>query len=110
MLYPFHQSHPQYDLAKRLLKMGGNMVSFNVKGGKENAFKVQNAFKLFLISNNLGDSKSLSTHPSSTTHYSIGAEARAGMHIDEGTIRLSVGLEHSNDQIADLKQALDLLK
>jgi O-succinylhomoserine sulfhydrylase len=109
MLYPFHFTHPQYELAKRILKTGGNMVSFNVKGGKENAFKVQNAFKLFLISNNLGDSKSLSTHPASTTHYSIGAEARKSMNIEEGTVRLSVGLEHSDDQISDLKQALDCI-
>jgi O-succinylhomoserine sulfhydrylase len=109
MRYPFHVSHPHYDLAKRILKTGGNMVAFTVKGGKENAFKVQNAFRLFLISNNLGDSKSLSTHPASTTHYAIGAEARALMGIDDGSIRLSVGLEHSDDLIADLKQALDVL-
>jgi len=109
MRYPFHPSHPHYEIAKRLLKTGSNMVSFTLKGGKEAAFKVQNAFKLFLISNNLGDSKSLSTHPSSTTHYSIGAEARAAMHIDEGTIRLSIGLEHYEDLIDDLKQALATL-
>ncbi|MFT6084359.1 MAG: O-succinylhomoserine sulfhydrylase [Alphaproteobacteria bacterium] len=109
MLYPFHTSHPQYTLAKKLLTTGGNMISFTLKGGKKAAFEVQNSFKLFLISNNLGDSKSLSTHPSSTTHYSIGAEARAGMRIDEGTIRLSIGLEHSDDLIADLKQALNAI-
>ncbi len=109
MRYPFHPSHPHYTLAKKILKTGGNMVTLTVKGGKENAFKVQNAFQLFLISNNLGDSKSLSTHPASTTHYSIGAEARALMGIDDGAIRLSVGLEHSDDLIADLKQALDKL-
>lgn len=106
MRYPFHPSHPQYDLAKKLLKTGSNLVTFNVKGGKETAFKVQNAFKLFLISNNLGDAKSLSTHPSSTTHYSIGEDARKLMNIDDGTIRLSIGLEHIDDLIEDLKQAL----
>ena len=109
MRYPFHPSHPHYDLAKRILTTGGNMVTFTVKGGKENAFKVQNAFKLCLISNNLGDSKTLSTHPASTTHYAIGAEARGLMGIDDGTIRMSIGLEHSDDLIADLKQALDIL-
>ncbi len=109
MRYPFHPSHPQFELATRILKTGGNMVSFTLKGGKEAAFKVQNAFKIFLISNNLGDSKSLSTHPASTTHYSIGAEMRALIGIDDGTVRLSVGLEHSDDLIADLKQALDTL-
>ncbi len=109
MRYPFHPSHPQFELATRILKTGGNMVSFTLKGGKEAAFNVQNAFKIFLISNNLGDSKSLSTHPASTTHYSIGAEMRALIGIDDGTVRLSVGLEHSYDLIADLKQALDTL-
>lgn len=109
MRYPFHASHPQYELAKKILKTGGNMVTFTLKGGKEAAFKVQNAFKLFLISNNLGDSKSLSTHPASTTHYSIGSEMRALMGIDDGSVRLSVGLEHSDDLIADLKQALDAI-
>jgi O-succinylhomoserine sulfhydrylase len=108
MRYPFHPSHPQFELATRILKTGGNMVSFTLKGGKEAAFKVQNAFKIFLISNNLGDSKSLSTHPASTTHYSIGAEMRALIGIDDGTVRLSVGLEHSDDLVADLKQALDM--
>lgn len=107
MRYPFHPSHPQYELAKKLLKTGSNIVTFNVKGSKEAAFKVQNAFKLCLISNNLGDSKTLSTHPASTTHYSIGAEARAHMHIDEGSIRLSVGLENVQDIIQDLDQALN---
>lgn len=110
MRYPFHVSHPQYELAKKILKSGSNMVSFTVNGGKENAFKVQNAFKLFLISNNLGDSKSLSTHPASTTHYSIGAEARALMGIDDGTIRLSIGLENINDLISDLEQALETIR
>lgn len=109
MRYPFHPSHPQFELATRILKTGGNMVSFTLRGGKEAAFKVQNAFKIFLISNNLGDSKSLSTHPASTTHYSIGAEMRALIGIDDGTVRLSVGLEHSDDLVADLKQALGTL-
>ena len=104
--YPHHESHGQVKLARRQMKLGGTMVSFNVKGGKEQAFNVLRRLKIVDISNNLGDSKSLITHPATTTHKNIGPEARALMGITDGCLRLSVGLEDTSDLIADLKQAL----
>ena len=104
--YPHHDSHGQVKLARSQMKLGGTMVSFNVKGGKEQAFNVLRRLKIVDISNNLGDSKSLITHPATTTHKNIGPEARALMGITDGCLRLSVGLEDTSDLIADLKQAL----
>ena len=104
--YPHHESHAQVKLAHSQMKLGGTMVSFNVKGGKEQAFNVLRRLKIVDISNNLGDSKSLITHPATTTHKNIGPEARALMGITDGCLRLSVGLEDTSDLIADLKQAL----
>lgn len=105
--YPFLKSHPQYELAKKMLRYAGTVVSFDIKGGKDSAFKALNKMKFFRVSNNLGDSKSLSTHPSTTTHFSVPTEEKRHIGITEGTIRLSVGLEHYDDLIADLEQALD---
>lgn len=104
--YPHHKSHAQYKLAKAQMKMGGTMVAFDVKGGKAEAFDVLRRLKIIDISNNLGDSKSLITHPATTTHKNIGPEARAMMGIKDGNLRLSVGLEDAADLIGDLKQAL----
>ena len=104
--YPHHESHGQVKLARSQMKLGGTMVSFNVKGGKEQAFNVLRRLKIVDISNNLGDSKSLITHPATTTHKNIGPEARALMGITDGCLRLSVGLEDTSDLIADLKQAM----
>ena len=104
--YPHHDSHEQVKLARSQMKLGGTMVSFNVKGGKEQAFNVLRRLKIIDISNNLGDSKSLITHPATTTHKNIGPEARALMGITDGCLRLSVGLEDTSDLISDLKQAL----
>ena len=104
--YPHHESHGQVKLARSQMKLGGTIVSFNVKGGKEQAFNVLRRLKIVDISNNLGDSKSLITHPATTTHKNIGPEARALMGITDGCLRLSVGLEDTSDLIADLKQAL----
>jgi O-succinylhomoserine sulfhydrylase len=82
------------------------MVSFEVAGGKEGAFRLQNALRLIKISNNLGDAKSLITHPATTTHYKIGAPARAELGIGDGMLRLSVGLEAFDDLAADLDAGL----
>ncbi|WP_284258452.1 O-succinylhomoserine sulfhydrylase [Acidocella aquatica] len=105
-LYPTLASHPQRELAMSQMSGGGTMVTFELKGGKAAAFALMNAFRIITISNNLGDTKSLATHPATTTHMRIGPEERARLGITEGTIRLSVGLEDQADIIDDLTQAL----
>jgi O-succinylhomoserine sulfhydrylase len=105
VLYPFLDSHPQAALARKQMKSGGTMVTFEVKGGKDKAFDILRKLRLVDISNNLGDAKSLMTHPASTTHRNIGAEARAMMGITDGMLRLSVGLEDVTDLLEDIKQA-----
>ncbi|MFN6954113.1 MAG: O-succinylhomoserine sulfhydrylase [Acetobacteraceae bacterium] len=107
VLYPFRPDHPQHALAKKQMSAGGSLVTFDVKGGKEAAFKVMNALRIVDVSNNLGDAKSLATHPATTTHMRVGPEERARLSITDGTIRLSVGLEDVDDLIEDLAQALD---
>jgi O-succinylhomoserine sulfhydrylase len=109
VLYPFRADHPQAALAKAQMAAGGSLVTFDVKGGKEAAFRFMNALGIVDVSNNLGDSKSLATHPATTTHMRVGAEERAKLGITDGTIRLSVGLEDVADLIADLSEALDSL-
>ncbi len=109
VLYPFRTDHPQQALAKRQMAAGGSLVTFEVKGGKEAAFRFMNALRLVDVSNNLGDAKSLATHPATTTHLRVGAEERARLGITDGTIRLSVGLEDVADLIDDLSEALDAL-
>ncbi|MGB8274198.1 MAG: O-succinylhomoserine sulfhydrylase [Alphaproteobacteria bacterium] len=106
VLYPLLATHPQHALAKRQMSDGGSIVSFDLKGGKEAAFRVLNALRLIDISNNLGDTKSLITHPATTTHQRIAPEERARMGIGEGLVRLSVGLEDIEDLKEDLAQAL----
>jgi len=106
VIYPHLDSHPQVALSRKQMKLGGTMVTFEVSGGKKKAFDVLRHLGIIDISNNLGDAKSLMTHPASTTHRNIGAEARAMMGITDGMLRLSVGLEDTDDLIADLKQAL----
>jgi O-succinylhomoserine sulfhydrylase len=106
VLYPGLKSHPQHALAMRQMKSGGTLVTFDLKGGKAGAFRFLNALKLILISNNLGDSKSLTTHPATTTHQRLGPELRKQQGILDGTVRLSVGLEAAEDLEADLAQAL----
>ena len=106
VIYPHLDSHPQVALSKKQMKLGGTMVTFEVEGGKKKAFDVLRHLGIIDISNNLGDAKSLMTHPASTTHRNIGAEARAMMGITEGMLRLSVGLEDVDDLIGDLTQAL----
>jgi len=104
--YPGLRSHPQYDLAQRQMTGGGAVVAFSVKGGKEAAYKLLNGLKLIDISNNLGDAKSLITHPWTTTHQSRSPEEKLRMGIGEGLLRLSVGLEDIRDLTTDLGQAL----
>jgi O-succinylhomoserine sulfhydrylase len=106
VIYPFLPSHPQHALAKRQMASGGTMITFEVDGGKKKAFDVLRNLRLVDISNNLGDAKSLMTHPASTTHRNIGADARKAMGITDGMLRLSVGLEDVKDILEDLKQAV----
>jgi O-succinylhomoserine sulfhydrylase len=105
-MYPTLASHPQRELAMSQMAGGGTLVTFELKGGKEAAFTLMKAFGIISISNNLGDTKSLATHPATTTHMRIGAEERAKLGITDGTVRLSVGLEDVRDLIEDLEQAL----
>jgi O-succinylhomoserine sulfhydrylase len=104
--YPTRADHPQRDLGERQMKGGGTVVTFEVTGGKEAAFRVMNAFRLIAVSNNLGDSKSLATHPATTTHMRIGAEERGTLGITDGVIRVSIGLEDPQDLKDDLAEAL----
>jgi O-succinylhomoserine sulfhydrylase len=107
--YPKRPDHPQRALAMAQMSSAGTMVTFEVKGGKDAAFRAMNAMRLIRISNNLGDSKSLATHPATTTHMRIGAEERARLGITDGVIRLSVGLEDVEDLKEDLAAALAVL-
>ena len=106
VFYPGRADHPQAALAKRQMAGGGPMVAFEVKGDKADAFRVMNALQIFKISNNLGDAKSLVTHPATTTHQRLTPEARAELGIFDTSVRLSIGLEDPDDLIADLGQAL----
>lgn len=103
--YPGLPSHPQHDLAASQMSDFGSLVTFSLEGGKERCFKFMNALKLIDISNNLGDSKSLMTHPATTTHQRLSAEDRESLGLDDGMVRLSVGLEDPADVQDDLDQA-----
>lgn len=105
--YPTLANFPQAELARRQMKSGGSMVSLDLKGGKEASFRFLNALKLVLISNNLGDAKSLATHPATTTHQRLTPEQKEAQGITPGLIRLSIGLEDVKDLLADLRRALD---
>jgi O-succinylhomoserine sulfhydrylase len=106
VLYPFRDDHPQAALARRQMTGGGTLVSFDVAGGKEGAFALANALEVVKISNNLGDAKSLITHPATTTHQRLTPEARAALGINEGMLRLSVGIEDCDDLLYDLESGL----
>lgn len=106
VIYPMLESHPQHELAQRQMTGGGTVITFEVTGGKDVAFAVMNALQLVDISNNLGDAKSLVTHPATTTHRRLTPEARAAVGITDGTIRISVGLESVEDLIEDVEAAL----
>jgi O-succinylhomoserine sulfhydrylase len=107
LVYPGRADHPQAALVKKQMRGGSTLVGFEVKGGKAAAFRVLNALKLARISNNLGDAKSLVTHPATTTHQRLKPEDRAALGISEGFIRFSAGLEHADDLIEDLTAALE---
>jgi len=109
VLYPGRADHPQAALAKKQMKGGSTLIAFDVPGGKEGAFRFANALRLIRISNNLGDAKSLLTHPATTTHQRFTPEARAEMGIGDGLLRLSVGLEHPDDLVLDLKRGFAAL-
>ena len=106
--YPFLTSHPQYELAKKQMKFGGNIISFELKGGLSAGYDFINKIKLCSLSSNLGDTRTIITHPASTTHSKLSIEDRFKVGISEGMIRLSIGLEHPKDIWADLKQAINI--
>ncbi|MDO1502546.1 aminotransferase class I/II-fold pyridoxal phosphate-dependent enzyme [Winogradskyella maritima] len=108
--YPFLKSHPQYQLGKKQMKHGGGIVAFQIKGGVQAGQKFLNSIKLLSLSANLGDTRSIVTHPASTTHAKVTEEERLEAGITAGLVRISVGLEHIDDIISDLKQALENAK
>jgi len=105
--YPFLKSHPQYEIAKKQMKLGGNVVAFEIKGGIASGRKFLDNIKLCSLSANLGDTRSIVTHPASTTHSKLSEEERLAVSITDGLVRVSVGLETVEDIIFDLKQALE---
>jgi O-succinylhomoserine sulfhydrylase len=105
--YPFLPSHPQYAIAKKQMSNGGGIVTFDLKGGIESGRKFLNALQMLSMTNNLGDSRSIASHPASTTHSKLSEEERKEVGITPGLIRISVGLEHIDDISADILQALD---
>src|SRR5690606_31513485 len=105
--YPFLRSHPQYAIAKRQMRAGGCVVAFEIKGGVVAGQRFFDAIKMLSLSANLGDSRSIVTHPASTTHSKLSSEERMGTGLTDGMVRISVGLEHIDDIIADIGQALD---
>ncbi|MBZ9789065.1 O-succinylhomoserine sulfhydrylase [Rhizobium sp. 3T7] len=110
VIYPGRKDHPQADIVAKQMKGGSTLVAIELKGGKEAAFALQNALDIVKISNNLGDAKSLITHPATTTHKNLTDEARAELGISGGTVRLSAGIEDTDDLIEDFAQALAKVK
>ena len=107
VIYPDLEDHPQYDIASEQLERGGTVVALELKGGQDAAFRFLNALEIVTISNNLGDAKSIITHPTTTTHQRLTEEQRMELGITPGLVRLSVGIEDADDLVADLLQALD---
>jgi O-succinylhomoserine sulfhydrylase len=106
LIYPGRPDHPQADIVRKQMRGGSTLVAFELKGGKQGAFRFQDALKLVRISNNLGDAKSLITHPATTTHQRLKPEQRAELGISDGMVRLSCGLEHPDDLVEDVLNAL----
>ena len=104
--YPFLPSHPQYDIAKKMMSNGGGIVSFELRGGIDSGRKFLNALQMLSMTNNLGDSRSIASHPASTTHSKLTPDERAGVGITPGLVRISIGLEHPDDILNDILQAL----
>ena len=107
--YPSLSSHPQYEIAKSQMNSGGAMIAFEINGDKQQTFNFLNKLNLIDISNNLGDSKSLITHPATTTHSNLSAEEQLEINIKPTSCRLSVGIEHHQDLINDIKNALEVI-
>ena len=105
VLYPGRADHPQHALAMAQMTAGGTLVAFELSGGKAAAFRMMNAFRLIAVSNNLGDSRSLVTHPATTTHSQSDEHGLARAGISQATVRLAVGIENVDDIIADLEGA-----
>ncbi|SFC98300.1 O-succinylhomoserine sulfhydrylase [Tropicimonas isoalkanivorans] len=107
VIYPGLEQHPQHGLAMEMLERPGTMLALDIKGGRDAAFRFLNALKILVISNNLGDAKSIVTHPATTTHQRLPDEQKAALGITPGLVRISLGIEDPEDLIADVKQALD---
>jgi O-succinylhomoserine sulfhydrylase len=105
--YPFLSSHPQYEIAKKQMSNGGGIVTFELKGGIESGRKFLNALEMLSMTNNLGDSRSIASHPASTTHSKLSVDEKKAVGITDGLVRISVGLEHIDDIVADIEQALE---
>jgi len=105
--YPFLKSHPQYEIAKKQMKLGGNVVAFEIKGGLEAGRKFLDNIKMCSLSANLGDTRTIITHPASTTHSKLSVEDRIETGLTDGLVRISVGLEHIDDIINDIKKAIN---
>jgi O-succinylhomoserine sulfhydrylase len=107
VIYPHAPSHPQYELAKKQMNQGGGLVGCELKGGKERGARFLNALKLHSLTANLGDTRSIATHPASTTHAKLSLDEQLAVGITPGFIRFSLGLEHIDDLIEDIEQALN---
>ncbi len=107
LIYPFAPDHPQLELAKRQMTKGGTVITLIIKGGKDGAFRFINGLDIVTISNNLGDAKSIITHPATTTHQRLTADNRAALGISDGLVRISIGLEDAQDLLDDMTQALE---
>jgi O-succinylhomoserine sulfhydrylase len=107
LVYPGRADHPQAAVVKKQMRAGSTLVAFEVAGGQGGAFRFLDALKLVRITNNLGDAKSLVTHPATTTHQRLTAEQRAELGISDGLVRFSAGLEHPDDVVDDLLRALE---
>ena len=110
VIYPGLSDHPQFDLVATQMGKGGTMLSIDVKGGRKSAFKFLNAVKIAIISNNLGDAKTILTHPATTTHQRLPQAQKDLLGITDGLVRISIGIEDTDDLIADIKQALEVAK
>ena len=107
MKYPFLPSHPQHAIAIKQMSNGGGIITFELKGGIESGRKFLNALEMLSMTNNLGDSRSIASHPASTTHSKLSVDEKKAVGITDGLVRISVGLEHISDIIADIEQALE---
>lgn len=107
--YPFLPNHPQYDIAKLQMKLGGGVLSFEIKGGQKTAQSFKNNLEMITITSNLGDTRTIATHPATSTHSKLTPEEKSLVGITDGLIRISVGLEHIDDIISDIEQALNKL-